>query len=382
MKLAGVILDQHDDSTASVIRSALRPGEIPELWKEASLENPTELMDEEFALIVKEGGALLRKYATADPASTSISSFYFLQCGDKLPLDAQKTAALNLAHALHDYDLPIPGTIQKLAKAKMADSNTSGLKKVANIVDVTGQAAPVLFKEAQASTDPTHYALVKEGQAFYPIDTFSNLRESMRYFQQYEESFDLADRRQYCEKVAARAHFLDEPCPESMRKYVGVEKSAQALEVGVFWRRKMAGDKQAYQDMLNGIESDAPYHNPEFVVGLFHEFDKLAGLTHMWDRGVPNPVASVYKTAGDMEGKDDVLFEEGNDRMSSRQLCHFVRSSNARQHLERALPNDLVDGLMGDPVAVFDSLPDPHKIMIARLATDNSIGRDPTHSQA
>ncbi|MCA8940373.1 MAG: hypothetical protein KDB07_11215 [Planctomycetes bacterium] len=380
MKLAGVVLDQHDDYSAQVIRQALRPGEVPELWKTASLPDPTSLLDEEFALVLKEGGTVLRKYATADAVSTAISAFYFMQCGGKLPLEAQKTAALNLTRALCDYDLGVPDPLKKLAQAKMLEDNLAGLNKVANIIDVSSSSAPTSYKHQRPATE---YALVKEGQAYYPIDTFEQLREATRYYSQYEDQFDLADRRQYCTKVAARARLLGEPVPQRMLRYVGIEKDAQAIEVGLYWRRKHAGAEEIYGRVLDGIASDAPYHEPEFLVGLLAEFDKAAGLTHLWDqgRGVPNPIASVYKTAME-HGGDDVIWEEGNDRLSSKQLTHFMHTPTARQHLKQMLPSDLVNGLFSDPVDVFSSLPDPHKLMIARLATDNYIGRDPTHSPA
>lgn len=383
MRLSGVILDQYDDPTAGVIRQRMQPHEIPYAWKTAALADPSALLDEEYALILSDRGKTFRKYAMDNAVSTAISTFYLTRCGGKLPEEAQKVAAANLRAALVQHGLGVPAAIEKLAGGRR------GVVKVANVVDVTGKDAPMQVTRTPYPTNQHMYALsgTKTSAAKYPIDSYDRVQDAIKYFPRHEDEFTLLERREYCTKVASRAMTLGEDVPRKMRVYAQVSEkmSAANLRSGLFWRRKHAGSEQVYGPMLRGIARDARQYHPEMLVGLLAEFDKTAGLVKMWDQpnGVPNPIRSVYKTAeccapSEDMGDLDVIWEDHGKRLSSRKLSELVRNTDGLRSLRQQFSDSLVDGLVQEPETVFRSLPDEHKLIIARMANDNVDGRDTT----
>lgn len=102
-------LDFYDDRTGSVLRSRIpNRGDIPDFIKTAERLSSGErrkLPDDVFALVAFDGGSKLRKFACVDKGNTALSVIYFLENKDRLPVEAQKTAAANLLTACDWYSL-------------------------------------------------------------------------------------------------------------------------------------------------------------------------------------------------------------------------------------------------------------------------------------
>lgn len=126
-KLSGLVLDIYDDSSGEVLRSIF-PQEtgVPDLIKEAHFITPEErevLPDHVFSLVLHNDGTCLRKFACTDPGNTALSVEYFLKTAHKLPLEAQKVAAENLATACGWYGIEPPEDLQKIALGLMTAAN-------------------------------------------------------------------------------------------------------------------------------------------------------------------------------------------------------------------------------------------------------------------
>jgi hypothetical protein len=118
MQTAGVILDIYDDTKGLVLREKLAGSELPPTLSGASLlpqQKLAELPDRLFALVAKNGDAVLRKYAMHDAEHLTTSVVYFLECGHILPEPAQKVAAINLVRACEWYDIKPPEPLVKKA---------------------------------------------------------------------------------------------------------------------------------------------------------------------------------------------------------------------------------------------------------------------------
>lgn len=125
-KTSGLILDVYDDINGDVLRSIFPTRDsIPDLVKSASALTHGErgaLPDDVHALILVDDAVTLRKFACHDPGSTALSVLYFLKTAHKLPEEAQKVAAENLAIACEWYGLDTPEEIKTamLGKAMFA----------------------------------------------------------------------------------------------------------------------------------------------------------------------------------------------------------------------------------------------------------------------
>jgi hypothetical protein len=122
-KLSGLVLDIYDDSSGEVLRSIFpQEAGVPDLIKEAHYITPEErdaLPDHVFSLVLHNDGTCLRKYACTDPGNTALSVEYFLKTAHKLPTEAQKVAAENLATACGWYGIEPPEQLQKIALGLM-----------------------------------------------------------------------------------------------------------------------------------------------------------------------------------------------------------------------------------------------------------------------
>ena len=115
-KFAGVTLDWYDDHGETLKQVFPSPEDLPGVIKTASIQEKEKLPNEAFALIMIDSGYAFRKYACADPGTTAMSVIYFMEHGDKLPEDAQKTAATNLVDACVAHGIMPPAAMTKVAR--------------------------------------------------------------------------------------------------------------------------------------------------------------------------------------------------------------------------------------------------------------------------
>lgn len=118
-KLSGLVLDHYDDARGEVLKGIFPTlADVPAFIKNAHRVTDVDreaLPDDAFALVMKSGDVVLRKYACIDAGNTALAVEYFLREGHKLPAEAQKTAAANLLVACDWYDLPKNTILEKVA---------------------------------------------------------------------------------------------------------------------------------------------------------------------------------------------------------------------------------------------------------------------------
>jgi len=114
----GSIVDFYDDPQGSVLKSRLPGDQVPDFIKQAEFltdQVRDKLPDDVFALVMIDQGERMRKYACTDKGNTALSVIYFMENRDRLPEEAQKVAAANLARACQWYDLQPPLELFKVA---------------------------------------------------------------------------------------------------------------------------------------------------------------------------------------------------------------------------------------------------------------------------
>src|SRR4051812_38315591 len=169
---SGLVLDIYDDFQGDVLRSIYpTQADLPGTVKTASVlssELRAALPDDAFALVLRNGEQVLRKYACVDEGNTTLSLQYFLKNAHKLPVEAQKTAAANLVMACGWYDIEVPAELEKVAigvggaldALSMGSEAYQGAKSLgqglANAKALNGQMnAGVMLKKADVSGTAT-----------------------------------------------------------------------------------------------------------------------------------------------------------------------------------------------------------------------------------
>ncbi len=117
MKTAGIILDLYDNmgDLKSIFPSLDVVPDSVKLAHSLTSEELAKLPDDAFALVLINEGERLRKYACVDQGNVELSVAYFFKHGHKLPVEAQKVAATNLATACEWYGVEVPEELQKVA---------------------------------------------------------------------------------------------------------------------------------------------------------------------------------------------------------------------------------------------------------------------------
>jgi hypothetical protein len=133
MKTAGVVLDFYDDPNGAGLKRAFpTAAELPESIKTAHILTPEEhdvLRNEAYALILRDEGKTFRKFACVDEGNTILSAVYFEQNADKLPAEAIKVAATNLASFCAEFGLEPTPFIKMAAEDGPKKPATSGVGK-------------------------------------------------------------------------------------------------------------------------------------------------------------------------------------------------------------------------------------------------------------
>lgn len=405
----GSIIDFYDDPNGFVLKTKMAAEQVPEFIKTAQyLEDDKRegLPDDVFALVMLDQGEKLRKYACVDKGNTALSVIYFLENGDRLPEEAQKTAAANLLTACKWHGLQPPAPLMKMAglfnKAwsamAMKDSVSSGVARhkkamgtapaMPKIGDLTGSNVMPLQSEGsdidkEAALNPyvdvtgksaspriekvahQRFALVKEGQGRFPIDSYGDVLEADRWFNDHGETLHPEDRREMCTKLAARADEVGCKVSDYIRKYAGEGYAPDGeIRVAVSTRMQYFQDDSPERDMLNGLMDKYAHVSPEVFCEAVKQFDEATGLDYHWDDGVYDPWYTTYGFVKEAAWE----FSTHGDKINEEQLKQVVNASYPL--IKEKFGDEVANSLKKSPVPIFDSLPLDTKRIIMRMAND------------
>lgn len=394
MKTAGVMLDFYDDPTGTVLRSVFPSQEdLPEIVKTAHILNIAErevLRDEAYALVMQDEGKVFRKFACVDAGNTLLSLLYFEKNAHLLPEEARKATAAVLLERAAEFDLPVG--IKKLAakspsrtrdpmnqplvgdeadwleRTNLGKPITGGVdsgrvgtalssmhtKMASAPIDVSGKQPETLFETKEASI----YALA--GQ--YPLDSYADIRAAVAYFEENWPQMQPPDRHEFAVKTAARAEEIGVEVSERMSRY-GSEAYAPDVESHLAQRKANADEK--YHEVYDALKEKRASIEPEHFAALLAKADVAAGLNWSWGGAVQDP---WYSTFGGVAGSEKTAFgwEGGGYSVDAEKLQDAAASGALQGHFTP----DIVKAFTQDPVAIFSSMPDDTKLIMARLADE------------
>lgn len=373
METSGLILDVYDDFKGNVLRSLYPTSEaIPDFVKTAqvlSAEDRQRLPDDAFALVMQNGEAVLRKFACIDEGNTVLSVQYFLQNAHKLPEEAQKTAAQNLVTACGWYDIAVPEPLSKIADITgttcmpyqaPTDKKVGGEKAVikrANIqphVDVTTKTAS---RQKEVTKTAQYYAL--PSQKKYPLDTYVQIKTASQYFEDFYKDFKPEHRHEYAANLLKRANAVGLTMTDLAKRYGSLKYASHGdLEVAYEVRDKACAWDDNARSMLHELFEKRAELEPEVFARALGEFDKTAGLSHLYDSHIPDPFFSTFgfeKTANEMEV----------DEMALRKLAKKLPAE-----LQEKFASDFCEEFQRDPVGIFQSMPSEQQQILRKMANE------------
>jgi hypothetical protein len=249
-------------------------------------------------------------------------------------------------------------------------------------VDVTDKNPP----KYETAKKVGHYALPSTGR--YPLDSYAQVKAASSYFVDYAPMMPVEERREFAHNLFKRAAALSVAVAPIVEKY-GSSTFAPEDEIKVaFDARRLELDhgNTGALLLLNGIEhqtrqkmwkeaSAEPAPDPEVVALALWEFDKVAGLDHLYDRTIPDPFFSVL--GGQKTAQPEFSEVIGNDVVTEEDLRRLARIG--AWSVKHSFNEDFLKEFQKDPVGIFKALPLDQKRMMMRMANDTSPGLERTY---
>jgi hypothetical protein len=277
---------------------------------------------------------------------------------------AKKVADLNNTEAMSHQ--------QRRGHAKASPLRSAGVtSKTSSLgvsVDLTHESSPVRHKEASHQ----HFAMPHKG--LYPIDTVNQLKTASAYLDEHLYSFSPLDRRVFSQSVLGRADELGVKISGSALAYGGVE-------YGPFIHPELharvssyagSGHEEVYELLLEKVSSISP----NIMADMLREADHESGADLVYGRpgvGFRDPYEAVYgqpKLSEAQPAEEDVYsWRSGGDYVSGAMLKALA---SRRADLDTTFGSGFSQSFQTDPVGIFKSMPDPQKVVLSRLASDNS----------
>lgn len=407
IKTAGVIFDFYDDN-GKQLKEKLAGRALPEKIGNAIIYEPEELEllpDNAFAAVIQNGDNELRKYACVDVGNVALSTIYFLENHKNFPTRTKIKIASNLLRACSHFELQPPELLVKLSGAKplikgdgampivnpgekgSRDSKTaevSGTQMAPYTVDPTPKKTKVASVISDPYVDTTYdeiesdqpttgmlFALEPEdGPPSFPLLTWQQVKTAADFFEEQYKRLHPRTRREFCEKVAARASLLGVDVPDIVEKY-GSRYYAPNGEFNVavetrrqYWRE--AGEDEAVSLLDKLMEKKATMH-PDVFAETLSLIDINANTDKNWDNTIIDPWATTFgiKTAA-------WKWVNGADVVNEEQVRGLAQKD--RSFLSNHFGEDFAGAFQKNPIKIFESMPLPQKRVIARLAQDESDG--------
>lgn len=354
-----LLVDAHDLGPGLLKEASVA---LPSGFKDLSFPAQTDLGDygdDDFGVVMLRDGAKLRKFACPTPEAAWTQGRYLLSNWDSMPKVAAVAAGVKLIEVMGRGGLEDGELTRKVASAAAEDMRSQGeVLEVDGVplVDISGWQAQPQVKTASMTKTA---ALGNK----YSLDTPDLVKTAERYFHQHHLRFHPTDRRTFAVNTVKQAEALGvELQSDVLQKYAGTEVAGDAL-LHFTTRGRDPRVDDAGREHLTKIASQALVEGPDYLAQRLVDFDEHYGLSQDWDSRLPDPYAAVcaVKTA------EEYVWSSGVDRVTETQLR--AAASRDQYALKQALGDSGCSEFCKSPVAVFKSLPDPVKKVVARVAS-------------
>lgn len=212
----------------------------------------------------------------------------------------------------------------------------------------------------------------------YPVNSVSDIDAAYDYFVEHRHKFDPDNRRIYADQLAGHMKTAGYEIPDIVSTYLGGPRDD--ISAGIHIRR--VNSREEMHGRLDAIEKLAKYEHPSDVMEMLDKWDRDAGL-HLRYHMIPDAVQTVYGIDKQADF-DESSWTGDTDSLQRGDLEAWVNSTDFGETMKKQFPLDLVNSMRqpGSAWAIFSSLPDPHKKIIARMCNDTSSSLRNTHQSS
>jgi len=352
LKLSNQILDVYDDVMHEGIRkvAALNP--------QISVMTPSErssLKDRDFALtVITKKASKLNKFPIHNPDDTWLSNHYFEMNSHKLPEGAAKVAAFHIKKACEKYKIEPARAVKLLAKE--ASSNiffeSDNLQPAQKLIE------PDLTKIAAVEDVANNHT-----HAQYAMATPAHVKVASEFFEKQAAKMPPDLRHKYAAAIQIRARELGMPKQAGL---VGKYASDHYSPLVDAHLRSRASLLETADPTLRGtLEKIAKLKtelSPSQFAQSLHAFDKKAKLDRYYGGHLTDPFLATFGKEPDPYA--GFRYKTASDRSLTAEELRSIIGSRFDKIAEY-FGRQVAEEMRKDPIAIFDSLPNDAKEMIA-----------------
>lgn len=221
----------------------------------------------------------------------------------------------------------------------------------------------VATKNPSAKTAQVSRRWALPALARYPLDSYAHVKQASAYLEDNYRLMAPAHRHEYCVNLCKRAAELGIPLSKTASKY-GSETYASDAEIEVALLGRASVVKEAmHRHALLALDEHRSQMQPEDFAVALGEFDKVAGIEHLYDSDILDPYFSTFG----MKVAEDSAIQVDNDYIPVEDLRNFAQVHSCK--LKDSFGDEFCDEFRKDPVGILKSLPKDQKKMVIRLAS-------------
>lgn len=381
MSIAALVLDFYDDAKQELMTKIAMPRSLA--GTQMTMLTPDQhdgLPDNEFGLVIlTKRASVLRKFPVNDPGNAWLSAQYFQNTHEKLAFPARFVAAKFIKAACDAYGVPSSRRVETYAaRADEADVEKNTfvegsesqwmLRKLAQRELLTKEASAAEIN-AHIEMPNEHYALVinnGDGTIIrkYAMPDERHVKMAAAYFDKYAMDLPVEHRHRFATAVSARAEELGVDVSNSklLEKWASTEWNP-FVHAHIEQRKSLLPQNESARRVLDKLAASLAETTPEDAAQALQTLDQATGLAKYYDRGLTDPFASTMAKAAASgwsdeitDGKDKYTITEDDLRKvaASKKIAGYLGEAVARQFEQH-------------PVEVYESLPDPEKVLIRQI---------------
>lgn len=202
-----------------------------------------------------------------------------------------------------------------------------------------------------------------------PFESYSQVKEASFLFNEGYKQMQPRARHEYCVKLASRMGQLGIDVPEPVARY-GATTYAADVESYVEARRGYIHEEA--NEVLDMLLEKRAHVSPHVFAEALAEFDYQNDLNWHWDGKIADPWYSTFGPSLEKLADANWRYDNQGTRCSEDDLENLARNGFPR--LTKSFGHDFAKEFAKNPKAVFESLPAPNKLILARLASDRHAG--------
>jgi hypothetical protein len=246
------------------------------------------------------------------------------------------------------------------------DGNAKGdprTNKVSHVGDISAAARIPVY----GAPDAVQYALWDQ----FPLRDADQVKTAAAWLEDNVHDLDVHDRRAMAQNILIRGDELDVKVANAAIAQYSGDEYGDHIGNELFARYTAFDGNPAAQTAYSTLYEKRASFPPAVMVSLLHAADDAHGVDLVWNRevnGFRDPYRAVYEKSA---AEDQFSWASGTDYTSGMLLQRLAAEYPG---LDSVFDEDLVKSFKKDPVGIFKSLPDPQKVVLARLASQQHNG--------